>query len=269
MNASFAYLYTMNNAQHNTMTTAAVTLDRIAEEFGSKVWNDTRVYLNQYKGGKNSKTTVYVYRAEDGTLDVSVYVEARTAGARSYAMNRKAEIRQEVLAQLNEIAEEVADEAAAQAAVEEVVAEVVEAPAVKLNGSVDNANKAAAFKSWAPAQRRVIEEMQANDGIALMTATQMNEFDGDARVDDGHVYEVTISMNRNKRSVQLIALQRAEGGDADTCNDEVTPGTRFEVACRYHKWVAEFHGAEPTADHLPIPSLASAHEMSELMEVYG
>lgn len=260
----------MNNAQHNNaMTTAIVTLDRIAEEFGSKVWNDTRVYLNQYQGGKNSKTTVYVFRAEDGTLDVSVYVEARTAGARSYAMNRKAEIRREVLAQLADIAEEVAAEAAAEQAVEEVVAEVVEAPAVKLNGSIENAEKAAAFKSWTPAQRAIIDEMLANDGIALMTAEQMNEFDGDARVCDGHVYEVTISMRRNKRSVQLIALQRAEGGDADTCAEVVTPAARYEVARTYSTWVADYHGADVVADRIAIPSPAAAREMSELMQVYA
>ena len=252
----------MNNAQNNTAINNSLTLQQVADAFGQKVWNDSRVYLNQYKGGKNSKTTVYVYINDEGNADVSVYVEARTAGARNYAIARKAEVIAMVREELADLAEELASEAAAE------VAEVVETPA-KLQGNAVDAERAAAFKSWTPAQRAIIEEMTANGGVALMTSAQMTEFDGIDRADNGHVYEVTIkftSRGRTKRSVQLVPLQRADDGDNDGNTTNDTPATRLTVARVYREWQRSYYGADHI-DTTPIKSIPTIEECDEMLEI--
>lgn len=258
----------MNNAQTQTaMTSANITLEQFAAAIDCKVWKGSRIYLNAYKGGKNSKTTVYIYMNDEGNLDVSCYVEARTRGAYDYAQKRKAE----VIAQVREmIADVIAEMTSAIKQVAEVAQPAEATEATKWSADNADAVRAGKFKSWSSYQRQVIDTMIANGGIALMTATEMNAFDGGARVDTGLVYEVTIWMSsRNKRSVTLIPLQRT---DDAVVADEPTPAERITFARKFQKWNAGFHGCDDVPAfpfERQVPNLDSYTHMTNVMEFYA
>ena len=198
----------MQNETNNAMNYSTLTLDQVAAAFNSRVWNGTRVYLDQfgYKT-KKAKATVYVYINADGELAISCYVDCPTQ-SHKWALGQKANIIDRVERNLADLVEELANEAAAEVAVAELVEEVNAGYEVSATND-DAALMLRKFK-FSGVQKAALEVAAAN-GSVVLTADQMRELGHGGEGDGEFRCKFVFRGGRKiKRNIVLLPIEEIE-----------------------------------------------------------